>query len=184
MSQKFGSFIRFLAYVLLITFCLRCAISWNALINSFSLYDLLSFFSEAIAITTALGIAYERWIWKLVPSKSTPKLKPNYIGSISPRNSETKYPARLEIQQTLFSIKITLFTSESYSISVLADIQEHGTFKRIFYSYENRPLATVRDRSPSHTGTAILRIDSPDLLIGDYFTDRLSCGDLYFTSVP
>lgn len=184
MFQKHSRYYKTLGYILLGLFCLRCFISIKALVEAFSLYDLFSYFGEAISVTTVLGIVYERWLWRIIPTKATPKLKSNYIGTVTPTNSRQPCQARLEIKQTLFSIKITLYTNESYSFSILADIQESGTFKKIVYCYENRPLATVRERSASHTGTAILRIDSPDLLIGDYFTDRLSSGDLYFKSVP
>lgn len=47
----------------------------------------------------------------------------------------------------------------------------------------NTPKAEVRHRSEIHYGTAMLYVDNPKVLKGQYFTDRKSTGDMVFNAV-
>ena len=46
--------------------------------------------------------------------------------------------------------------------------------------YRDYRKANVRDRSAIHYGTALLCIENPDEIQGQYFTDRKTTGDMKF----
>ena len=91
--------------------------------------------------------------------------------------------AEITIRQRLFASSVSLKTGESESHStrcVLERLPEIGRF-RIWYSYNNDPLAQVRHRSSPHEGVAFLEYD-PDAetkkLVGRYYTARKTTGDI------
>ena len=55
MSRVFEKFMTRMAWVVLIVFVIRCAISWNEIVNDFSLYELFGFAGEAITVTAVIA---------------------------------------------------------------------------------------------------------------------------------
>lgn len=125
-------------------------------------------------------LLYERKLWRYNPLESTPKLSKKYTGTLVSSYDNIKREATLEIKQTLFTIRITLTTNESKSKSLSATIEEILGEKQLVYCYLNTPEAIFRDRSEIHFGTAILCVDKPEKIMGQYYTDRKTVGDMYF----
>jgi hypothetical protein len=89
----------------------------------------------------------------------------------------------MEIKQTYLSINISIDTNESKSKSFIASIEKRGGEQQLTYCYLNTPIASVRDRSAIHYGTAKLCLDGPKKITGNCFTDRKTTGYMQFTSV-
>ena len=93
------------------------------------------------------------------------------------------FPVTVQVTQSLFSTAIRFTTKEATSYSTRCSLQADrasGAF-RLLYSYEHRPTARVRPRSPGHDGSAWLEMHlaaDRDTLVGQYFTDRMTVGDI------
>lgn len=76
----------------------------------------------------------------------------------------------------------TLATNESKSKSLSASIDDILGEMQLTYCYLNTPKSEYRDRSEIHYGTATLSIANPQILEGQYYTDRKTNGDMLFTA--
>ena len=167
-------------YLAIILFCLRCLISWNSIISSFSLYNIWGYIGEAIGITTIIMALYEKWLWRLNKFEDLPLLKKKYNGKLKSSYDKIERDAQLVINQTLLSIHVILISNESKSKSISASIDDILGEKQLTYCYLNTPKVEFRNRSEIHYGTAMLSIANSDILIGQYFTDRCTRGDMEF----
>lgn len=183
MSERVSTFTKKVLWAFGIVFVIRCAISFAEIKDGFSIYMIFSLIGEAITITTVIAVLYEQFLWAFDKSSKTPVIKGKYEGSIFSSCDGQKHEATLEIKQTLLKISITMKTTESNSGSVIACIDEILGVQQITYCYLNKPMASVRNRSEIHYGTAMLNCDSPGKLIGSYFTDRKTTGDMFFEKV-
>ncbi|WP_436802038.1 hypothetical protein [Streptococcus dysgalactiae] len=149
------------------------------------LYSLFGFVGESIGIGTIFLFLFEKWIWRFsfIPKlHGTPVLATKYAGTIHSNYDDKDRPANLVVNQSFLKIVVKLGTQESSSGSLNADIQEINGQNTLVYNYLNTPQADVRERSPIHYGTAILRIQDDSVLSGDYFTDRKTTGTMSFCS--
>jgi hypothetical protein len=92
-----------------------------------------------------------------------------------------KIPITVFITQNFFNVQIKTKTDESNSYSTCAsfDIDRERGLQQLFYSYQNNPKATVRNRSEIHYGTVRLEInDDATILEGEYWTTRKTTGDI------
>jgi hypothetical protein len=139
-----------------------------------------------------------RTLWRWVPKLNHwifPDLNGRWEGTlqstyIDPETNHVVGPidAKVTIHQTLFTTNIKLQTGESNSSStrVLAEADRDADIYRFWYSYDNRANAKVAHRSPRHEGVAWLEVgldDDPDILTGQYFTDRRTSGDIQLRRV-
>ena len=157
----------------------------------------LKFISLVASIISVVGAgiagATWRWIWRRFPilgRKTFPDLSGTWRGELVStwKNPATgqgvpPIPITIWIRQGLFSTSIKLRTGESTSYStrcLLEAYREAGRF-RFWYSYDNTPQAEYRHRSARHEGVAWLELDidtDPERLIGCYYTDRKTSGDM------
>ena len=176
-------------------------IAW-ALDGLFALYTghpagLLKWISLSATIVGTLiaAVASALWrpIWRLFPwieKRTFPDLTGTWKGHlvstwIDPATGQPKapIPTTVTITQGLFATTVRLQTGESTSYSVrclLEPYPDAGRF-RIWYSYNNDPKAQYRYRSSPHQGIAWLEMDydgDPDHLVGMYYTERKTSGDL------
>ena len=143
-------------------------------------------------VGVAIANAYWRGIWKRWPWLSRavfPDLGGTWTGQlistwIDPTDNSQLEPiaATVEIHQTFFKTAIILQTGESSSVStrcIMEPLRDVGKY-RLWYSYNNDPLAQVQNRSSPHEGVAWLEYDlsKPDQLRGRYFTARRTTGDM------
>lgn len=180
MTETQSKFTKKVVWITVFIFCIRCFISGTKIITDFSIYDLYGYTGEAISIATLLMFAYEKILWKYNPLEKTPVLKKRYKGSLLSTYDGVEREAMLEIKQTLLSINVVFTTGESRSKSISSSIEKIQDEWQLTYCYLNVPKAKVRDRSAIHYGTALLCIENPEEIEGQYFTDRKTMGDMTF----
>lgn len=180
MAENNRKFMRKSIWFTIIMFCLRCFLSGTKIITEFSIYDLYGYAGEAITFSAFLMVGYEKWLWRYNPFGKTPVLKKEYKGTLLSTYDGIEKNAILKIKQTLLSINVVFITGESKSKSISASIDKIQDEWQLTYCYLNVPKANVRDRSAIHYGTALLCIDNPREIQGQYFTDRKTTGDMKF----
>lgn len=177
-SQK--KIISICVWLTIVLFSVRCVISWARVINGIALYDVYGYAGEAVSAGVVLTGLYEKYLWRINPFESTPKLAKKYRGYFKSSYDQKERKAILEIHQTLLSVQVTLISGESKSNSIAASINEIFGEKQLIYCYLNTPKSEYRYRSEIHYGTANLTISSFRELKGHYYTDRKTVGDMYF----
>lgn len=147
---------------------------------------------QVITADIAIWFVFTKWLWKLrwlqgclVPY---PYIEGTWEGTLKTTwanpetgNTPDPIPTKLIIKQTFGHLYCRVYTGESSSKSYIADfdLDAESSAKYLVYSYANKPRADVRHRSEVHNGTAHLEIrDSGKKLIGDYWTDRKTTGEL------
>jgi hypothetical protein len=162
-----------------------------------SLWDLVNVakkFPLAVTVYGFLVLIFTKWAWRWKIFQGwlvkVPDLQGTWKGTITSTwtNPETNrkpdpISAILYIRQTFDKIDCFLYTKESSSYSMAAEINvDQSGNLYLSYNYTNRPLASVRERSEIHDGAAILQIiRNPDRsLEGEYWTSRKSTGDMKF----
>lgn len=94
-------------------------------------------------------------------------------------------PAVLTIKQSFFHLSCVVRTAEMISHSQAEGfvIEADRQVKSLVYTYTSKPRISLADRSRPHDGTAVLEIiQQPTLkLVGKYWTDRKTTGELNFT---
>jgi hypothetical protein len=157
--------------------------------------SVLKIASYTTTLTTGLVFIFNKWLWKWMPEFITglPNLNGTWKGDLKYRwiNPDTKIdgkdtvkPVFLVIKQTFLSIRICIFSveSESYSLSANISPTETGSWE-LSYNYDNTPDRSFRDRSQRHRGSAELKaskVNTAHQLKGDYWTDRWSQGNMEF----
>ena len=86
--------------------------------------EFVGYADESISIAIVLFTIYERWLWRINPFESTPKLKREYSGSFISSYDNAEREAKLEIKQTLFTVQIIMTTKESKSKSLSSSIDD------------------------------------------------------------
>ncbi len=181
MAENFNKFMSKSIWFTIIMFCLRCFLSDTKIITDFSIYYIYGYAGEAVAFSVFVMLIYEKWLWKLNPLEETPVLRKKYTGVLRSTYDGIERVAVLEIKQTLLSIRVVFITEESKSKSILSSIEKIQDEWQLTYCYLNVPQANVRERSRIHYGTALLCIENPEEIQGQYFTDRQTTGDMRFT---
>ena len=149
-------------------------------------------FPKVVTIDTLLIGLFSKYLWNwkyfqnwLVPF---PDLNGTWKGFIhttwvDPITNERpdKIPTLLTINQNFFSISCVMRTGEMTSRSIISEfsIDEENQLKRLIYTYDSNPIATVRDRSPQHCGTIYLDVNNgKNILKGEYWTGRKTTGEV------
>lgn len=140
--------------------------------------------------------AFDRWIWRwpfLHPwFVGIPNLEGTWKGEIlsdwaDPQTGQQILPieAFLAVRQTFSSIRLYLITRSSSSELLAGSIVQNpdGTHT-IFGTYRNTPRISERSVSSIHHGAVRLNVRGKQrpILDGDYWTDRLTRGELRFES--
>ena len=148
--------------------------------KDFSLYNIYGYAGEAIAFSAFIMVIYEKWLWKYNPFEKTPVLKKKYRGTLVSTYDGIKRDATLDIKQSLLAVSVIFTTGESKSKSISASIDKIQEEWQLTYCFLNVPQAKVRERSEIHYGTAMLCIENPEEIQGQYYTDRKTIGDMKF----
>ena len=147
----------------------------------------LKVYAYGTSISTFLILIYEHFIWGLAPIRKLtgkPDLRGTWLGELVSSYLENGHPIPpiptiLRITQTASSQHITLFTGESSSTTEQSSLVREGDGRwRLAWTYSNIPRASVRHRSDCHLGTAEVTFDRSGGLVGAYYTDRLTRGEL------
>lgn len=180
MEKHISSFLKKGMWVAAILCIIRCAISFEDIKTNPSFYSIFGYIGEAISLAAILMVAYEKWLWRINPFSGIPCIKGTYSGNIKSSFDSKVRKANLEVKQTFLSIKIIMTTDESTSTSVFAIIDNQSDINELIYTYRNEPKAEYRPNSSIHYGTARLRLVGKGRLVGQYYTDRQTLGDLNF----
>lgn len=168
----------------------------------FQKIELLDFISvlklipKVVSIDLLLVAAFSSylWRWKILHSWLVPfpNLNGTWKGSIQttwvdPVSNErpAPIPTILTIEQSFFKISCVMRTAEMTSRSIMADfvLDKENQIKKLSYTYDSNPIATVKERSPQHLGTMIFDIiEKPKQKIeGEYWTARKTTGHIEMT---
>lgn len=134
--------------------------------------------SYTVAFITMFSALYVKWLWRINPLEKTPKLKKIYKGTLISSFDKSSRIIEISIKQTLLGVKIFVLTHESSSRSITSNIYEDCGQMFLSYGFINVPKAAVRNKSEIHYGMCWLNIDNPQILVGQYFTDRNTSGDM------
>lgn len=173
------------AWITLIVFILRCLISFEAIRTSCTAYMIFGYCGEAIGIVAVIFVFYERLLWKKDKTLKIPIFYKKYSGVFKTvwDNQEITRNIDLSIEQSLFSIKVHVITDESTSNSLSCSLDEILGRNTLVYTYINKPIEAVRDRSQIHYGTSVFDVTNIQHLTGYYFTDRKTTGDIFIDKV-
>lgn len=129
-------------------------------------------------------------IWPSLQQKTFPDLNGTWTGHLVSNwiNPETKdklnpIPTAIVIRQSLLTTSVSLKTGKSRSESTRVFLERFPDVNRfrIWYSYNNDPIAQVRHRSTEHEGVAFLDVhwdEDRNRLQGRYYTARPTTGDI------
>lgn len=197
MSEAAKKFMNMGIWCTILLFVFRCWIDWSnlsAIVSEHKIaecsYSLYGYAGEAIGIATIFMTIFNKWLWKNKffnwLSGGMPVLSKRYKGTITYiwDGKEQTRDSEIGIEQTFLSVTVKLGTVESSSNSVTASIETINNEKQLVYTYLNTPKAELQNRSAIHYGTAMLGIDNPDKITGNYYTSRLSRGSMDFSAVP
>ena len=151
-------------------------------------------FSPVTGLVLLVLLVFDRWLWRirllhgwfvkrpvlrgLWKIELQSEWKAPVIG-----NRPTAIEAYLVVRQTYCHLSLRLFTKESSSETLAAEIVEaaDGTF-RIYAVYRNEPRPEFRDQSPIHYGALLIDFERDSQRMGgNYWTDRNSRGQFTTT---
>jgi hypothetical protein len=159
-------------------------------------WQAISKIPDVVLIYGACYLLFTKWVWRqrvfqgwLVPF---PDLQGTWTGElrttwVDPETGRSPGPiaAKLVVRQTFERISCAIHTAESSSHSTAASLQqsEDDGVKKLAYVYTNTPRVGVRHLSVVHDGATVLDVrTSPSMqLVGEYWTNRKSTGELTFT---
>lgn len=146
-----------------------------------------------------LAVAFDLWVWKwpgIHKLVSRPRVDGTWRTTIRPHH-QSRIPkggkrgpitSAVVVEQTFWSLSVRLLTDESASMSEVASLRSHGESRGqclLTYTYRNEPRAEHRPRSAPHRGACELTVVGrlPKSLMGTYWTDRFTVGDMELTLV-
>jgi SMODS-associating 2TM, beta-strand rich effector domain len=153
--------------------------------------QLLAYLPSAFGL---LIILFDSWAWKwpvIHNLTGRPRIDGTWIASLRPHpdshipsgGNRGPIQAAVMIDQTYWSLGITLMTRESASHSTAASLRRNGDSRDrqiLTYTYANEPMQEHRPRSQPYVGATQLRVGGrrPTQIAGTYWTDRLTVGDV------
>ncbi len=83
---------------------------------------------------------------------------------------EEEWPFTIEIEQQWNQIFVEAHTDSSRSESTSAFLKSDRSGSELTYTYRNRPAPSAEEGMATHEGTAKLRLDGNNRLVGRYYT--------------
>lgn len=150
-----------------------------------SLFRPFSIVAGVLVITLSIA---NNWLWRLRWLRPWLFKMPDLNGTwrvvlrpTAPDRTRGELRAFMVIRQTFSTISLRLLTPESASETLAARVvlEEDGMCS-VASLYRNTPRLRVRDRSELHHGAMLLNVHGvpPESLAGQYWTDRLSEGEI------
>lgn len=196
MTEAAKKFMNMSIWITISIFIVRLCITWGEIKNAVDskeiircCYILFGYAGEAIGIAAVFMACFNKWIWKWKPLNwilgEMPILAQKYNGKIRFiwENEEQERNITISIKQTFLKVIVKLGSDESNSNTVMATIIEINGSQMLMYTYLNIPRAELQDRSAIHYGTAMLDIDDPNHIIGNYYTTRQTRGSMDLKAV-
>jgi hypothetical protein len=144
------------------------------------------------AIAAFAVVAFDLWIWKwpvIHRLVQRPRIDGTWVTTLTPHpdshipegGNRGPIDAAVLIEQTYWSVSVTLLTAESRSISTSAAIHARSRQQAVLaYTYANEPDQQHRPRSQPHVGASQFNVTGrePKQMTGTYWTARLTVGDM------
>ncbi len=152
--------------------------------------------SYVVTGTSFVLLLFDRWLWRSRIFRPWLTMRPILLGTWK-GELRSNYPnpeawvssgpieVYLVIRQTFSSIDVRLFSLESESISLSANILNTAPeLHTLFVVYRNEPRGLLLEKSPIHYGGMRLQVrgERVERLDGHYWTDRLTKGEAEFTT--
>lgn len=194
MNETIKKFVKISGWTALIVFVLQCIIFGIKNVvegNDFfsSSQTLFGYAGTAITGSAAFMWAFNKWLWRWKPlnliTGKIPVLAQNYKGTLKFvwDGREQTRDTEIWVTQTYLNISVSLGTNESHSDSITAAIRKEDNRYQLIYTYLNSPNGELQGKSEVHFGTAMLRIDNPKHITGNYFTGRKTNGSMDLKAV-
>ena len=122
MKKQIDRLLKKAMWVAVALFVIRCAVSFEEIKTSPSLYAFFGYAGEAVGLAAILMILYEKLLWRYDPVSGIPCIKGYYEGSFTSTYDSVKREASLTVKQSFLSVGITMSTGESESRSIAASI--------------------------------------------------------------
>ena len=194
MKNLNGKRFAYALFVLFIIGCLVVGLITGATISDFESAVKVAYKSLGLIVLIATFFIAHAWRWRifrgwLVPF---PDLGGTWEGTLQttwsdPQTGLVPPPITtiLTIRQSFIRISCVMRTEQMTSRSFMADfwLEPDEQIRNLGYSYHSSPIATVRDHSAPHDGTAIFElVGSPvTKLKGSYWTGRKTTGTVELT---
>ncbi|MGO4104703.1 hypothetical protein AB4Y63_12175 [Leifsonia sp. YAF41] len=159
--------------------------------------ELSTFASRLLAslpfISGATVLLWDAWLWKIFGLQQLTHrpsirglwrvtLTPTAESQIPPGGNRGPIDAYFVIRQTFWSLSVRSLTKESTSDSqaFFWNLRKNTDVSTLTYIFENTPKMSQSNRSPRSLGTCLLDPTSlsPTEMVGSYFTDRYTKGDI------
>jgi hypothetical protein len=136
----------------------------------------------SLGIPSVLGLFYllywgfRTYLWRLgasVGAFNLPNLNGTWTGTLQSshdENFEGELNFTLCIEQQWDQISVEAQTDTSRSESTSAFLESDRSGSKLTYTYQNRPKPSTEDSMATHEGTARLRLEDGDRLVGRYYT--------------
>lgn len=186
MGQNVDKVIGRSAWTVIVIFVLRCLIGqfdYFSFLKCESLYDYFGAAGEAISIATVILFLYDKFLWKINPLDSTPRLGGKYTGTIeyTDNNQKKRKSTKVIITQTSLKVMVKITTNEITSNTITSNlIEENGEYV-LYYTYITNPRSRYSDENPIQHGTCRLTKTGVNTLEGKYWTSRKTIGDIKLT---
>lgn len=156
--------------------------------------NLIGLIGTAYTITSLIIYGFKNWLWRFLPEglSGRPNLNGAWMGKINyvSKNDQEKEaevsPVFLVIKQNFLDIQIFLYTEQSSSHSLTADLYEKENDSwECSYTYDNTPDRKLRKESPRHRGAAeikIFKVCNNYKIRVEYWSDRWSQGEMEFSN--
>ena len=176
MKDSIKKFLFISIWIAITLFFLRCSIAKPA-----NLYAAFSCAGDAVSITVAFMILYERLLWRYITLGKTPKIYGAYSGTIEYKyNGESDVKdTSVIIKQSLLSVRVRITTNETTSFTITSNLREENGEYVLYYTYITNPKSKHSDDNPIQYGTCRLDLTNTDELHGIYWTSRTTKGDIY-----
>lgn len=135
-------------------------------------FDLLLWRLSVVRLVVGRPRVYGTWKAVLTPSQDS---------HIPDGGNRGPIEAYVIIAQTYWTLHVTLHTKESSSRSTAATLKDIGGKQQsLAYVYDNTPRQEHQPRSTQHAGAGRFTVvdNGPEEMSGDYWTSRLTRGDL------
>jgi hypothetical protein len=156
----------------------------------------LTSLSYVVSGTWFALLLWERWFWRCGIFRpwltARPVLRGTWKGELRSNwyapdawLSSRPIEAYLVIRQTFSSLDVRMFSLESESISLSANlVLEAPELQTLFIVYRNEPRSLLLEQSPIHYGGMRLHVRGAcaERLDGHYWTDRLTKGEADFVT--
>ncbi len=151
-----------------------CGVSIVLFVILFTIVDFGDAISYSISISVCLYFLYDKWLWRINPFNSIPKIYGCYKNSVnSTYSGGINYESNIYIKQTLSKITVTEKMNDGVCISVVSSLYKYNEEDNqwfLHYTYLTHPKNPKDDM---HFGTSILYIKDDKTLEGFYFTNRI-----------